>query len=102
MVRFSKVTVVPVILNTRLVPLPLMVRLLSALASMVSLWLSSSCPLVSLIVAPARLELNWIVSAPEVALRMAWRREPAPLSLVFRTVKVLSNVRSSSISSRGR
>src|SRR5215471_12082998 len=39
---------------------------------------------------PAPVTLNAIVSMPEFALasRIAWRREPAPESLVFVTVKV--------------
>src|SRR5262245_51465201 len=60
-------------------------------------------PLLSVTV-PLRPAAKWIVSAPGVALasRTAWRREPAPPSARFRTVKLLGTVRSSRDSRRGR
>src|SRR5262245_61996531 len=53
---------------------------------------------------PAPRIWNTTVSAPEwlLASRTAWRRESAPLSLVFRTVYTDSSVRSSSGSRAGR
>src|SRR5262245_12158207 len=45
--------------------------------------------------------LKWIAS-PALASRIAWRSEPAPLSLAFRTVRVLGRKRSSRDSRNGR
>ena len=60
----------------------------------------SNSPLVSVIVWPVKLAANVIVS-PAVAVAIAWRRLPDPLSLALVTV-MLNRQRSSSGSKRSR
>ena len=61
----------------------------------------SNSPLVSVIVSPLSLDEKLMVS-PLVAAAISARSEPVPLSLLLVTVKLLSNVRSSIRSTRGR
>src|SRR5262245_22559505 len=87
-------------LKTRLALLPLMASKLAPGPSMSRLLLIASSSLVSVIVWPLRLGAKTMLS-PLLARPIASRREPAPLSWLFRTVSVLRAVRSSRISSRG-
>ena len=67
---------------------------------MVTLSVMSNSPLVSVIVSPLSLEEKSMVS-PLAAAMMAAHSDPLPLSLLFVTVSVLSNVRSSIKSTAG-
>src|SRR6266481_890408 len=87
--------------NTREALLPLTVSWPAPGPAMVTLWLMSSSPLVSVMVWPARLGAKTMVSLLWAAAISA-RSEPAPLSRLFRTVSVLGNQRSSRHSRQGR
>src|SRR5947209_11004237 len=100
-VRPSIATVSPsLMLNTRFLSLPLMARRLAPGPSMSRLLSIVSWSLVSTMVWPARPGAKTIRS-PLLALVIRSRSEPAPLSRLFRTVRVLGTVRSSRVSSRG-
>src|SRR5438552_1846317 len=81
--------------------LPLTVSWPAPGPAMVTLWLMSTSPLVSVMVWPFSLEAKTMVSLLWAAAISA-RSEPAPLSRLFRTVSVLGTQRSSSASSVGR
>src|SRR5206468_2791420 len=87
--------------NTREALLPLTVSWPAPGPAMVTLWLMSTSPLVSVMVWPFSLEAKTMVSLLWAAAISA-RSEPAPLSRLFRTVSVLGTQRSSSASSVGR
>ena len=72
---------------TRLAPLPLTLTPGAVDPSMVSVLLTTSCPDVSLMVAPARLGAK-LITSPGWASRIAWRSEPGPLSLSLVTVMI--------------
>src|SRR5262249_27839820 len=91
----------PLMSSTRNLPPPSTVSLPDPRPSIVRLWSSVNSPLVSLIVWPESLLSNWTVS-PFFEVVRASRSEPAPLALVFVTVKLLGTVRSSRASSEGR
>src|SRR6266478_521995 len=87
--------------NTCEALLPLTVKLLAPGPVMVTLWLMSSSPLVSVMVWPSRPGAKTMVSLLWAAAISA-RSEPVPLSKLFSTVSVLGTQRSSSASSVGR
>ncbi len=87
--------------NTREVSLPLTASLSAPGPSMSRLFLISSWSLISVMVWPLRLEAKTMVS-PSLALLIVSRSEPAPLSRVLVTVRVLGTVRFSRTSSLGR
>src|SRR5262245_11944910 len=87
--------------KTRLEPLPLMASRPAPGPWMARLFLIVSWPLVSVIVWPLTPGSKTIVS-PLLAWAMVSRSDPAPLSRLFRTVRVLRTVRSSRTSSPGR
>src|SRR5947209_7276500 len=89
--------------KTRLLSLPLTDRCFAPGPLIVTLSVMSNSPLVSAMV-PCSPLANAMVSGPRWALAAATaaRRESGPLSLRFRTVKVLGKVRSSSCMSCGR
>ena len=102
MVRPLKLAVTPPSTwNTRLAPPPLTVSLLAPSPSIVTFTPIVSGPEFSVIVSPLRLLAKLIVS-PLEAVVMAARSEPGPLSWLFMTVTVLSSVRSSIRSTRGK
>src|SRR5262249_33670499 len=84
--------------KTRLASLPLTASLFAPGPLIVTLLVMSNSPPVSVIV-PCSPLANVMASSPEASPA---RKEPGPLSLVFRTVKVLGSVRSSSRNSCGR
>jgi hypothetical protein len=87
------VTVTPPLMSkTRLISLPLMASRLAPGPSMSRLLVIASWSLVRVMVWPARLEAKTIVS-PLLAAAMVSRRDPPPLSRLFRTVRVLRTVR---------
>ena len=93
MVRFSNVALPPSTKNKRLVPPPLMVRPDAPEPSMVTVPVVLSAgngPLVMAIVCPAKLPAKAMVLLPPAVLAslIAWRSDPAPLSLLLVTVKV--------------
>src|SRR5262245_38657400 len=73
-------------LKTRLVPLPLTDRRPVVGPLMVRFLLTTSSPLVNVIVAGVATEK--LIVSPGLASAIAWRNEPAPLSLVLVTVMV--------------
>ena len=101
-VKFSMVDATPEeTVKTFWVPPPLTVSLLAPRPSTVRFTPIVSGPEVSVIVSPLRLLAKLIVS-PLAAVVMAARSEPGPLSWLFMTVTVLSSVRSSIRSTRGK
>ena len=88
MVRPEIVTVLPeAIWKRRLLALPSIARTSAPAPLMVTLLTTSNCPVVS-VMAPEILVA--LMVSPSAALASACRSEPAPLSFVFVTVRVVA------------
>ncbi|HEX4610736.1 MAG TPA: hypothetical protein VH092_21280 [Urbifossiella sp.] len=99
------VTVAPVMSNTRKALFPLTVSCVAPGPVMVrSPVMAGSAALVAVMVWPARLGSKVMLSAPAAAFAsvMAWRSDPAPVSLVVVTVNVAGTSRPSRAVSVGR
>ena len=80
----ERFTVALITENIRAALLPLMARIFAPGPMMVTLLLIASCPPVSVIVPETTLEKTIVLHPPSAWLSlMAWRSEPAPLSLLL-------------------